>query len=149
MSPLRPSFSPQPRVYPRPLFPITPHHPRRIFPPSSFHPLTNPSPKQIDLQVLYFHAFTNPFFHNSFLLIIICVAPCFSVSVFSMPSSSRQAFAPKESLTPFACHTYEKRAKISVLGVRNSFPCHTYKITPRKSFPCHTSEKQGVWAKYG
>jgi hypothetical protein len=149
MSPLRPSLSPQARVYPRPLFPITPTIRCAFSLALSFHPLTNPSLEQIDLQVLYFHTFTNPFFHNSFLLIIICVAPCFSVSVFSMLSSSRQAFAPKESLTPFACHTYEKRAKISVLGVRNSFPCHTYKITPRKSFPCHTSEKQGVWAKYG
>ena len=39
------------------------------YPPSpvlGFHVLTNPSPRLIDLQVLYFHTLTNPFSRNPF-----------------------------------------------------------------------------------
>jgi len=48
-----------------------------FFPVLCFHRLTSCSLKPIDLQLPSFHALTNCFFRNSFVSIIICVAPCY------------------------------------------------------------------------
>ena len=71
MSPFRTLLPPNSRVYPCPSLLPTTHHPLPTCPALCFHGLTNPSYRVRDLQVLYFHAVTNPFSRNPFRLATI------------------------------------------------------------------------------
>jgi hypothetical protein len=78
------------------------------------------------LSALCFHGLTNCFSCNSFILIIICVAPRVAPFTPPNPSHLRVTGAPAANSSP------------------NSFSCHTSEKRDCKPFRCHTSKKQGV-----
>jgi hypothetical protein len=135
--PVSSSFSPQPPVYPRPLFRLATCHPLPTFPRFLFS-YTYELPLPTD-------RFASPLFSWSYKLLFpqtLCFdnhlrCPLFFGSVLSLPV--RQAdLCTEGSLTPFpASHT--KNVPITPFAAT-----HT-KMPSRKPFPCHTYKKAGGW----
>jgi hypothetical protein len=149
VSPFGPSFSPEPNVYPTLPIPLL-AQPTTYHSQPTFHRPFFSNTYELPLPT---HRFADPLFSDTYELLFpqpLCFdnhlrCPLFFLSPLPFPTLVSSANSVGEQLpNSFACHTYQKCAKISFYAVCKSFRCHTYKNASPKSFPCHTYKKRGV-----